>query len=58
MIPNKNITESEFNKIVHYQKINFGGEAIICESDNPFSLYNNHVQKLYDSSLIMQSQLS
>ena len=39
MIPNKNLCESEFNKIVNYQKINFGGEAIICESDNPYSLY-------------------
>ena len=39
MIPNKNITTFEYERIVNYQRINFGGEAIICETDNPYSLY-------------------
>ena len=39
MIPNKNLDINEFKRIVNYQKINYGGEAIICESDDPYSLY-------------------
>ena len=39
MISNKSITIDEYNRIVSYQRINFGGEAIICESDNPYTLY-------------------
>ena len=39
MIPNKELSVNEFKKIINYQKINFGGEAIICESDNPYTLY-------------------
>ena len=39
MIPNKKITLEEFYDITTWNKITFGGEAIICESDNPYSLY-------------------
>ena len=30
---------SEYNRLINYQKINFGGEATICESDNPYTVY-------------------
>lgn len=39
MIPKKKITMSDYNRIINYQKINFGGEATICESDNPYTVY-------------------
>ena len=39
MIPNKKITMSDYNRMINYQKINFGGEATICESDNPYTVY-------------------
>ena len=47
MIPNKNITEKEFKQIYNYQRISYGGEAVICESDDPYTLYKifNHYGK-------------
>lgn len=39
MIPNKEITRSQFYELVDYQKLYAGGEATICESDTPFSVY-------------------
>ena len=44
MMPNLKITEREYRNIVNYQRVNFGGEAIICESDNPYTVYKifNH----------------
>ena len=39
MIPNKKITEDEFHDLITWRKLTYGGEAIICESDNPYSLY-------------------
>lgn len=39
MIPNKAITRSEFYELVDYQKLFSGGEATICESDTPYSVY-------------------
>ena len=39
MIPNKAITRSQFYELVDYQKLTSGGEATICESDTPFSVY-------------------
>lgn len=39
MIPNKKITMDEFHELITWRKITYGGEAIICESDNPYSLY-------------------
>lgn len=39
MIPNKKITKNEFLDITTYQRLKSCGEAIICESDNPYSLY-------------------
>ena len=39
MIPNKQITRSQFYELVDYQKLTSGGEATICESDTPFSVY-------------------
>lgn len=39
MIPNKQITRSEFYRLIDYQKLYSGGEATICESDTPFSVY-------------------
>lgn len=47
MLPNKNITIEEFRRIINYNKLNFGDEAIICETDNAYSLYKifTHVQE-------------
>ena len=44
MMPNLKLTEREYRNIVNYQRVNFGGEAIICESDNPYTVYKifNH----------------
>ena len=39
MIPNKKITEDEYHDLITWRKLTYGGEAIICESDNPYSLY-------------------
>ena len=39
MIPNKAITRDQFYTILDYQKLFDGGEATICESDTPFSVY-------------------
>lgn len=39
MIPNKAITKKEFNHLITYQKLVSGGEATICESDTPLSVY-------------------
>lgn len=39
MIPNKRITEDQFFDLIAYQKLTSGGEATICESDTPFSMY-------------------
>lgn len=39
MIPNKAITRDEFYRLIDYQKLTSGGEATICESDTPFSVY-------------------
>ena len=39
MIPNKEITRSQFYELIDYQKLYAGGEATICESDTPFSVY-------------------
>lgn len=39
MIPNKEITQNQFHNLVTYQKLTSGGEATICETDNPYSLY-------------------
>ena len=39
MIPNKKITEDEFQDLITWRKLTYGGEAVICESDNPYSLY-------------------
>ena len=39
MIPNKKITMDEYHDLITWRKLTYGGEAIICESDNPYSLY-------------------
>lgn len=39
MIPNKEISRSQFYELVDYQKLFAGGEATICEGDTPFSVY-------------------
>lgn len=39
MIPNKHITEDQFFNLIDYQKLTTGGEATICKSDTPFSMY-------------------
>lgn len=39
MIPNKEITKKQFFELIINNKLTFGGEAIICQSDNPYSLY-------------------
>ena len=46
MLPNKAITIEEFKKIINYNRFNFGGEAVICETDNAYSLYKifTHIQ--------------
>lgn len=39
MIPNKEISRSDFLYKITYQRLARGGEASICETDNPYSLY-------------------
>lgn len=39
MIPNKEISRSDFLYAITYQRIIRGGEATICQSSNPYSLY-------------------
>ena len=39
MIPNKHITEEQFFDLITYHKLTIGGEATICKSDTPFSMY-------------------
>ncbi len=39
MIPNKKITKKQFHDIITWQKLFTGGEATICETDTPFSVY-------------------
>lgn len=39
MIPNKEISRSDFLYAITYQRLTRGGEASICETDNPYSLY-------------------
>ena len=54
MIPNKEITRSQFYELVDYQKLTSGGEATICESDTPFSVYKlfYHFGKLFVTELV------
>ena len=39
MIPNKEISKSNFLYAITYQKRIKGGEATICETNNPNTLY-------------------
>ena len=39
MIPNKNFSKEDLYKFILQNKVYSGGEAIICESDNPYTLY-------------------
>ena len=39
MIPNKEISRSDFLYAITYQSLTSGGEATICQSSNPYSLY-------------------
>lgn len=33
MLPNKELTLKEFKQIINYNRFDFGGEAIICETE-------------------------
>ena len=47
MLPNKELTLKEFKQIINYNRFDFGGEAVICETDNAYSLYKifTHMQE-------------
>ena len=47
MLPNKELTLKEFEQIINYNRFDFGGEAVICETDNAYSLYKifTHMQE-------------
>ena len=67
MIPNIELTHEQLNYLLVRNKITSGGEAIICESDNPHTLYklfwNYHKQlpmlenKVKKIELLSQMQL-
>ena len=39
MIPNKELTEKQYQDLINFQRLFCGGEGLICETDNPESLY-------------------
>lgn len=53
-IPNISLNENKINELITRHKVTMGGEAIICESDNPYTLYklffsNNQICSIGDN---------